>query len=173
MSTSLYQLSVESYLQSLRALDGILQKAEEHCAKAGNHPDDLLKLRLCDDMLPMQFQILSVLWQSVGVIAALRSGVFTPPAKSDPLTFVQVRAKVHEAIKDLAALDQHDINSLSGKSVVFKLGGNDIPFTAEDFVLSFSLPNLYFHATTAYDLLRKEGLNLGKRDFLGRLKTVQ
>ena len=70
----------------------------------------------------------------------------------------------------LAAVDKDDINGLAGKQVIFKFGGNDIPFTAENFVQSFALPNLQFHAATAYDILRAQGVPLGKADFLGRMR---
>ena len=72
-----------------------------------------------------------------------------------------------EVLNDMRA---QDVNGLAGRKLVFKLGGNEIPFTAENFVLSFSLPNFYFHATTAYDILRSKGVPLGKRDFIGKLK---
>ena len=63
-----------------------------------------------------------------------------------------------------------DVNALEGKDVVFQLGERRVPFVAEDFLLSFSVPNFHFHATTAYDLLRQRGMPLGKRDYLGRLR---
>ena len=62
------------------------------------------------------------------------------------------------------------INALAGNKIVFKLGANEMPFVAENFVLSFSLPNVYFHATTAYDILRMKGVKIGKMDFLGQMK---
>jgi len=67
-------------------------------------------------------------------------------------------------------MDPETVNGLAGRKVVFKLGGNEIPFTAENFLLSFSLPNFYFHAATAYDILRASGVPLGKLDFLSAMK---
>ena len=66
--------------------------------------------------------------------------------------------------------DPETINALAGKTVIFKLGANEMPFTAENFALSFSLPNFYFHATTAYDILRMKGVEIGKMDFLGKMR---
>src|SRR5436190_604022 len=63
-----------------------------------------------------------------------------------------------------------DANELEGKDMVFQIRDNKLPFTAEGFLLSFSLPNFYFHATTAYDILRSKGVPIGKRDFLGRMR---
>ena len=159
MTTSLYSLSVESYLQTLGALDRVMTKGATHYSDNGKNPDDILSLRMVDNMMNFKFQVLSVIGQSVGTIESLRSGVFSPPGKSDPTTYAELKA-----------IEADDVNSMAGADVVFELGETKIPFVAEDFVLSFSLPNLYFHAATAYDLLRKEGVPLGKRDFLGSLK---
>ena len=71
----------------------------------------------------------------------------------------------------MKAQDPTTINATAGKTITFKLGANEMPFTAENFVLSFSLPNFYFHATTAYDILRMKGVKLGKMDFLGKLRV--
>ena len=75
-----------------------------------------------------------------------------------------------ETLDALKAMSPDDVNGLAGGTLLFKIGGNEIPFTAENFALSFSLPNFYFHAPTAYDILRSKGDPLGKRDFLGALK---
>ena len=170
MTTSLYSLSVESYLQTLGALDGVMNKGAAYYADNGKNPDDILSLRMCDDMMNFKFQVLSVIGQSVGTIASLSSGVFSPPGKSAPMTYEELHGKLQAAIAELKAMTEDYVNAMAGVDVVFELGETKIPFLAEDFVLSFSLPNLYFHATTAYDLLRKEGVPLGKRDFLGTLK---
>jgi hypothetical protein len=77
---------------------------------------------------------------------------------------------VTEARDELSALTPEAVNALVGRDVTFKLGDRALPFTAEDFLMSFSLPNFFFHATTAYDILRQKGAPLGKRDFLGKLK---
>ena len=77
---------------------------------------------------------------------------------------------VTETREMLSALTPEMVNALGGKDVIFQLGEHKLPFTAEGFLMSFSLPNFYFHATTAYDILRTNGVPLGKRDFMGRLK---
>ena len=75
-----------------------------------------------------------------------------------------------QARQGLDALRRDEVDALMGKDMVFQLGERRLPFVAEDFLLSFSVPNFYFHATTAYDLLRHRGMPLGKRDYLGRLR---
>ncbi len=72
--------------------------------------------------------------------------------------------------KELTALSRDEVNALEGRDMVFKMGDRTMPFTAENFLMSFSLPNFYFHATTAYDILRSKGVPLGKRYYMGRLK---
>ena len=76
-----------------------------------------------------------------------------------------------DAIAGLEALDAEQVNAMSGKEVFFRMGDFEIPFTAENFVLSFSLPNLYFHATTAYDMARMSGVQIGKMDYLGQMRV--
>ncbi len=70
----------------------------------------------------------------------------------------------------LRRLSREEVDALSGRDMVFQIGERKVPFTTDNFLLSFSLPNFYFHATTAYDILRTKGVPLGKRDFLGRMR---
>jgi hypothetical protein len=80
---------------------------------------------------------------------------------------------VTETIAELESISADEVNGLEGKDMQFKMGEITIPFTAENFILSFSLPNFFFHATTTYDILRMKGVPLGKRDFLGRLRKTR
>ena len=77
---------------------------------------------------------------------------------------------VKDAFSQLQSMPKEEVEALAGKAMKFKMGDFEIPFTAENFILSFSLPNLYFHATTAYDILRMAGVPMGKRDFLGDMR---
>ena len=81
-----------------------------------------------------------------------------------------LQALVAEAKETLASYDRATVEGFEGKAMVFKLGGNELPFLAENFLMSFSLPNFFFHATTTYDILRMKGVPLGKRDFLGQMR---
>ena len=101
---------------------------------------------------------------------ATKSGVFTPPTAKPDLDYAALQALVTEARGELTALRPEAVNALLGRDVTFRVGDRTLPFTAEDFLMSFSLPNFFFHATTAYDILRYKGAPLGKRDFMGRLK---
>ena len=100
----------------------------------------------------------------------LQKGSFSPPSFDLDKDYPGLRALVAEARDGLAGLDEAVVEALAEKSMVFRLGKNELPFTNQNFLLSFSLPNFYFHATTTYDILRMLGVPLGKRDFLGQMK---
>ena len=120
-------------------------------------------------MAPLRFQVVSVAHHSQGAIEAVKSGVFTPSMGKPDLDYAALQAMVSEARQELSTLTPEAVNALAGRDVVFKLGERALPFTTEGFLMSFSLPNFYFHAATAYDILRHKGAPLGKRDFMGRL----
>ena len=86
------------------------------------------------------------------------------------LDYEALQAMADDAHEKIQAYTPDVVNALEGSAVEFKIGGQSMPFIAEDFLLSFSLPNFYFHATTAYDILRMQGVPLGKRDFLGQMR---
>ena len=170
MPTSLYDLSVANYLQTIPAMRGVLEKGLAHCKETGVDPGDIVAAKLADDMLPFGFQIVAVAHHAVGTIEALKSGQFGPPRPPGSLDYPALQQILADAEAALTALTRPEVDALAGRDVVFKLRGNSIPFTGENFVLSFSLPNFHFHATTAYDILRLKGAPLGKRDYLGSLR---
>jgi hypothetical protein len=170
MAFSLYDATVANYLQILGAVGGFLEKSLTHFREKGIDPAEIVESRLISDMAPLRFQIVSVTHHSRGAMEAARNGVFVPPTVKPGLDYAALQALVTEARNELAALTPEAVNALEGRDVTFKLGERALPFTAEGFLMSFSLPNFFFHATTAYDILRHKGAPLGKRDFMGRLK---
>ncbi len=168
MSTSLYDVSVGSYLRILDAVTGFLGKGREHCETNGIDLNDVVETRLIDDMLPFRFQLVSVAHHSLGAIQGVEAGVFKPPSPLDQ-DYAALQALVADARQGLGQYSPDVVNGFAGKDMVFRMGSLAMPFTAENFLLSFSLPNFYFHATTAYDILRMKGTPIGKRDFMGRL----
>lgn len=170
MSVSFYDLSVASYLQTVDAVAGCLAKGLEHCQGCGSDPAKMVEARLADDMLPLRFQIVSVAHHSLGAIEGMKQGVFTPPSRTETLDYAGLQKLLADTAEGLRRLSRDEVDALSGRDVVFQIGDRKVPFTTDNFLLSFSLPNFYFHATTAYDLLRTNGVPLGKRDFLGRLR---
>jgi hypothetical protein len=170
MAISLYDLSVASYLQTLGAVSGFLERGAAFWADKGVDPEAIVETRLSEDMLPFRFQILSVVHHSHGAIEAIKSGHAGPPPASPPLGYADLQKLVADAEAALRALTPDEVNAHEGRDVVFQIGEMKLPFKAEDFVLSFSLPNVHFHATTAYDILRIKGVPLGKRYYLGKLR---
>ena len=171
MAFSLYDATVPSWLQILGSVSGLLDKAQAYCLEQQLAPESIIESHLVEDMLPFGFQVKSTVAHSIGAIKGVRSGVFSPDKSPWPVSFAGLLEMVASAIADLAALDPAEINAFEGRNMRFESGNNKLEFTAENFLLSFSQPNFYFHATTAYDILRAKGLAIGKKDFIGRRRT--
>jgi len=167
MSFSLYDATIPSNLQILRALDALLDKAEAFCTDGGHQPDAILGAKLADDMLPFGYQVKSCVAHSVGAIEATRAGSFSPDRTPWPDSFAGLHAAVRGAIAALEQLAPADVDALVDSDTEFRFGETAMPFTGANFLLSFAQPNFYFHATTAYAILRAQGVTIGKRDFLG------
>lgn len=171
MTISLYDATVASFLQTVGAVAGFLDRGSAHCVDNGMSPNDLVETRLFGDMLPFKFQIWSVAHHSVGAIEGVKKGLSGPPADMPAtLDYASLQGKIAETLAALKAYTPAEVNALAGKDVTFALRDFKLPFTAEGFLLSFALPNFHFHATTAYDILRMKGVPLGKRDYLGAMR---
>ncbi|WP_421932667.1 DUF1993 domain-containing protein [Phenylobacterium sp.] len=171
MAISLYDVSVTSFLQVLGGVSGFLDRGLSHFTDNNIDPNEVVDVRLFPDMLPFWFQISSVAHHSIDAIEGVRAGTFSPGGASPPLTYADLQKLVADAQAGLKALDAAEVNGFEGRDMAFVMGERRIPFTAEGFLLSFSLPNLHFHATTAYDILRTRGVPLGKRDYLGAMRV--
>jgi hypothetical protein len=170
VSISFHDASVGSYLQVLEGVAGVLEKGASHASEAGLDLQEVVMTRLRDDMMPFHFQVVSVAHHSWGALQGLQKGIFKTPSFDLDKDYAGLQATVAEAQDGLTALDAAEVEALAEKSMVFKLGKNELPFTNKNFLLSFSLPNFYFHATTTYDILRMLGVPLGKMDFMGQMK---
>lgn len=173
MAFSLYDATVANYLQILGATEALMVKSLQHFTGKGVDPAEIVDARLCPDMHPFRFQVVSLAHHSRGAMAAAQSGLFEPPSGKRDLDYAALQALVTEARTELAGLTPETVNALVGRDVTFRLGDHTMPFTAEGFLMSFSLPNFFFHTTTAYDILRHKGAPIGKRDFIGRPKLKQ
>ena len=171
MPISLYAATIPSYRQILSAVGGLLDKAETFCAEKAIAPGDIVQARLTDDMLPFAYQVKSTAVHSLGAIEGVRKGVFSPDTTPAPETFAALKARIAETLAALETIEPAEVDSFVGRDMRFIFGDRRLDFTAENFLLSFSQPNFYFHATTTYDILRWKGVPLGKRDFMGRPRT--
>ncbi len=168
MAISLYDISVTSYLQTLDAVGGFLAKGLAHCRETGADPEELVEARLAPDMLPFRFQVQSVAFHSKGAIDAVLSGALALPGPQPEYDYAGLQALIADAAAALRALTPEQVNAREGADMVFTVRDTAMLFTSEGFVLSFSLPNFHFHATTAYDILRQKGVPVGKRDYMGQ-----
>ena len=171
MAFSLYAATIPSYQQVLRAVSGLLDAAEAFCTEKGIAPEDIIKARLAENMLPFAYQVKSTAVHSLGAIEGVRRGVFSPDMTPPPESFAALQARIADTRAALEVIEPAEIDALVGRDMRFAAGERRVDFTAENFLLSFSQPNFYFHAATAYDILRWKGVRIGKRDFTGRLRT--
>ncbi len=169
MTTGLFEATVERFVQGLRGVAGFLDRGHAYCVENGIDPLVIVETRLWSDMLPFSYQIVSVAHHSLGAIEGVKQGIFSPPHQ-ETRSYNELQALMASTLETLQGLGRDEVNALEGRELVFKAGERTIPFLAEGFLLSFSLPNFYFHATTAYDILRSKGVPLGKRDFTGPLQ---
>ncbi len=167
MALTLYDASVGTYKQILGAIEGVLNKGKEHCEANGIDLSEVVETRLIDDMLSFRFQVISVAHHSLGAMKGVEAGEFGPPSMGDQ-DYGALQSLVSESLAGLEEYTEDKVNGFMGKEMFFKMGSVSMPFIAEDFLLTFSLPNFYFHATTTYDMIRMKGTTIGKRDFIGR-----
>ena len=171
MNITLYQATIPSYLQIIGSVIRMIDQAEAHCAENKSSADELIQARLADDMLPFTFQINAVCNHSMGAIEAVRKGVFLPKGEMVE-DFDSLRSMLTTTETGLQLLLEDEVNAFVGKPMRFEYRDKREDYVAEEFLLSFSQPSFYFHAVTAYDILRAKGVAVGKRDFLGKLRTV-
>ena len=172
MAISLYALSVPTFLQTLRAMGGFLARAADHFAATGVDADAFVHSRLYDDMAPFHFQIEAAWHHAVWGVEALTTGAFTPPPLEWAVPFARLQAMIASGEAALEAYTPETIDRWAGRGLDMQIGPRRLAFAAEDFILSFSLPNFHFHAVTAYALLRAHGVPLGKADYEGLLRTA-
>lgn len=170
MPISLYDATVPTMIQMLGAVQSWIEKA-----KASDlSEEEIAKACLREDMASFARQINWLVCHSAGAIEAVRKGVMNPDLEEPTHELEQMRQNVGAAENQLRALTVGEMESFIGKEVrfVYEPHGVDLPFTAENFLLSFAQPNFFFHVTTAYAILRHKGLDIGKRDYLGQIRMA-
>ena len=166
MATALYDLTVPMFVRGLTALSGLLDKGAAYAAEQGIDPATLTGAQLIADMKPLTAQVQFACDTAKGTVTRL--GELEPVAMpDDEQTFAQLQARIAKTIALLEAVPREKIDGREDATVVLKIPGGEIPFTGRSHVLTFSLPNFYFHLTITYALLRQAGVPVGKMDFLG------
>jgi uncharacterized protein len=164
---SFYEGSVPAFLQILGSLTGILTKAEAHCKAKSIQPDVLLGARLYPDMLPLSKQIqLACDFAAKGCARLTQSEV--PSTPDTEKTFDELKARLGKTADYVKAFKPAQFDGADARDVTFPAGPDKtMTVKGQQFLSHFTLPNFYFHAATAHDILRHNGVEIGKRDFLG------
>ena len=166
MTLSMYQASVPLFTRMLTNLAAILTKAETHAAARKIDPAVLLGSRLFPDMLPLTRQVQLAADFAKNTTARL-AGVEIVKFTDEETSLPELQQRIAKTIDYMKGLKPSQIDGSEGREIALPIGGDTWTFKGQDFLLHFGLPNFYFHVTTAYDILRHLGVEVGKRDFLG------
>lgn len=169
MSFSLSHASLSTFEIALKAFLAILDKAEAHAKAKNIDPSVLLESRLAPDMLPLTRQI-QIASDHAKRGSARLAGVEPPAFEDNEKTFDELKARIDKTLAFLRTLDPKAIDAAADREISFPLSRHESGrMSGGDYLSHFVLPNFYFHVTTAYDILRHNGVDLGKRDFLGTI----
>ena len=166
MPLSMYQASIPACLQMLSSLSAVLDKAAAHAAARKIDPTVLLNTRLYPDMFPLVRQVQLTADFAKGIAARL-AGVEVPKFPDTETSFDELKARLAKTADFLEGLKPAQIDGSEGREITLPIGGESMTFKGQPYLVNFGLPNLYFHATTAYAILRQCGVEIGKRDFIG------
>ena len=162
----MFDSSIPVFTQFLNALSAILKKAEAFCEAKKIDPDALLTARLFPDMFPLRRQVQLACDFAKGAGAGL-AGIPVPSFPDEEKTFAELQARIAKTLDFLGTLKKEQFADAASRTVTLKIGGQDMNFPGATYLRHFALGNFYFHLTTAYDILRHNGLEIGKRDFMG------
>jgi hypothetical protein len=166
MNISMYQASAPRFVNILTNLSAILDKAQAHVEARKIDPAALTAHRLFPDMLPMTRQVQIACDGAKGAVARL-AGVDIPKHEDTEQTFAELKARIVKTIDFVRSIKPAQLDGTEDKEVTLKLGGKDTTFKGMQYLLGFALPNFYFHVTTAYNILRHNGVEIGKKDYIG------
>jgi hypothetical protein len=166
MTISMYQASVPRFVNILGNLSKILDKAQAHVDAKKLDAATLTTYRLFPDMLPMTSQVQIACDTAKGVVARL-AGVEIPVHEDSEKTLADLKARIAKAIAFMQTITPAQIDGTEDKEIVIMRGDKETRYKGMQFLLGNAVPNFYFHVTTAYDILRHNGVEIGKRDYLG------
>jgi hypothetical protein len=166
MPISMYQASAPRFANTLKNLSAILDKAQAHCDAKKIDPLVLTGARLYPDMFALARQVQVTCDTAKGAMARL-AAVEIPRHEDSEKTFEELKARIAKTVAFIEAFKPAQIDGTEDRDLVIKLGAREVQWKGMQYLLGFALPNFYFHATTAYDILRHSGVELAKRDFIG------
>ena len=166
MTISMYQASIPRFVTILGNLSNILDKAQAYVDAKKLDPLTLTGYRLFPDMLPLTAQVLIACDTAKGVVARL-AGVDIPVYEDTEKTLAELKARIAKTMAFIQTVKPEQIDGTEDKAIVTKRGDKETHYKGMQFLLGHALPNFYFHVTTTYNILRHNGVEIGKRDFLG------
>jgi uncharacterized protein len=166
MSISLYASSAGVFVRMLTNLEGIFAKAEAYAAERKFKPDVYAQARLAPDMHPLTFQIQAATDRSKLFVARV-IGETAPTWEDNEKTFEEVKTRLAKGLDYLRSIRPEQLDGLEDKLVTLRVHGEEVQWPAQKYLNLNAIPNFYFHVTTAYDILRHNGVPIGKRDFTG------
>jgi hypothetical protein len=166
MSVSMHQASVPVFTQILNSLSVILKKGAAHAEAKKIEPSIFVNARLAPDMFPLTRQIQIATDHAKGACARL-AGVEVPSYADSETTFEELQARIAKTLDFIKALKPAQFEGAATREIKLKLGPQEYTFPGATYLFHLAYPNFYFHASTAYDILRAQGVEVGKRDFLG------
>lgn len=166
MALSMYQASIPVLIRGLNNLSTILDKAAAHAEARNIAPEVFINARLAPDMLPLARQVQSVSDGAKGCGARL-AGIEIPSFADTETSFPELQERIAKTVAFLNSISPEQIDGSEERPVVLKVRSQEIPFIGRDYLFGFALPNFYFHISTAYGILRHNGVEIGKMDYLG------
>lgn len=167
MQVSMYKASVATFQKHLHALDGVLDKAAGYCEAKKIDQSVLLTRRLYPDMFDCARQVQEACAFAASATARL-AGAAIPANDTEQPAIAGLKARIARTQAFLDGIKPYQLEGAAEKPITLKVGPNEMTFSGEDYLLHFALPNFYFHCSTAYGILRHNGLEIGKRDFMRR-----
>jgi len=160
------QASLPIFMQQLTSLSAVIDKAAAHCQAKGVNPQDLIDARLAPDMFPFSRQVQIATDHAKGATARL-SGREPPKFEDSEMSFDELKARIAKTLAFLKSVPASEIDGSEEKDVNLTVGGQPRTLKGQRYLTYNALPNFFFHVTTAYDILRHKGVEVGKRDYLG------
>ena len=171
MTLSMYQASIPAFNQMLTALSGVLDKADAHAAARKIDPAVLPGTRLCPDMFTLARQVQIACDFAKGTAARL-AGIDNPNFADTEKTVPELKERIAKTVAFLATIKPAQIDGSEDRDISLKVGPQEMHFKGQPYLVSFALPNFYFHVTSAYAILRANGVELGKMDYMGMKRPV-
>src|SRR3954468_21500062 len=164
---SMYEASAPRFASALKSLSAILDKAQAHCDAKKIDPLALTQFRLYPDMLPFTRQVQIACDTAKGAVARL-AGVEIPKHDDTEQTFAELKSRIAKTLDFIESVRAERIDGSEEKEVVLPMRSGELRYKGMQYLLGFAYPNFYFHVTTAYNILRHNGVEVGKADFIGK-----